>query len=104
MVLTVFSVLSPAQQQPLETTIPIRSDQQLLLQFSQQSAGQLVARYFQGPSYPLFVIRRLIDVADPRVMPDLRDAFSRETQPHTLITWLHGLVMQSLVIFPIHAR
>jgi hypothetical protein len=74
--LALLSGSSPAQQQPRD-----QSDKQLLLQFSQQSASQLVARYFQGPPYPLFVIRRLIDLADPEVMPDLRDAFSRETQP-----------------------
>jgi hypothetical protein len=82
MVFTVFSVSSPAQQQPLGQHAD-QSDQQLLLQFSQQSASQLVARYFRGPPYPLFVIRRLIDLADPWVIPDLRDAFSRETQPLT---------------------
>jgi HEAT repeat protein len=80
--LTVFSVWSPSQQQTLDQHAD-QSDQQLLLQFSQQSASQLVARYFQGPSYPLFVIRRLIDLADPRVMPDLRDAFFRESQALT---------------------
>lgn len=82
-VFTVFSaVSSPDQQQTLDQPAD-RSDQQLLLQFSQQSASQLVARYFQGPPYPLFVIRRLIDLADRGVMPALRDSFSRETQPLT---------------------
>jgi HEAT repeat protein len=60
-----------------------QSEQQLLLQFSQQSASQLVARYFRRPPYPLFVIHRLIDLADPAVMPALREAFSRDTQTLT---------------------
>lgn len=78
--LTVLSGSSPAQQQVREPQADL-SDEQLLFQFSHRQAGELVARYFHGPPYPLFVIRRLIDLADPKVLPDLRDAFFRETQP-----------------------
>jgi hypothetical protein len=79
----VFTVLATpgAAQQRIRSRPAEQSDQQLLDQFSQASAADLVARYFKGPPYPLFVIRRLIDLADPVVRPDLQDAFSRETQP-----------------------
>ena len=80
--LVALSGSSLAQQRSGDLRVD-QSDERLLLQFSQQSASQLVARYFHGPPYPLFVIRRLIDLADPRVIPALRNAFSRETQPLT---------------------
>jgi HEAT repeat protein len=38
-----------------------------------------VTVYFQRPPYPLFAIRRLIELADPAVIPAMRDAFDRET-------------------------
>lgn len=81
MFLTIFSASSSAQQENVQHAG--QSDKQLLLQFSQQSASQLVDRYFQGPPYPLFVIRRLIDLADHAATPGLRTAFSQETQPVT---------------------
>jgi hypothetical protein len=87
MVFTTFSVLSMGQQQipdrPDEQRPNDHSDQQVLVQFSKQSARQLVARYFRGPPYPLFVIRRLIDLDNSAVLPDLREAFSHEMQPLT---------------------
>lgn len=67
-----------AQQQP--DARPARlNDQQLVADFERQSAGELVARYFQQPLYPLFVIRRLIDLGDASVAPAVRDAFARTT-------------------------
>lgn len=72
-----FSVLGLAQQQPRREPENDR-DRQLLLEFSQKSAPELAAKYFERPPYPLFVIRRLIDLADPVVLPALRDAFMLE--------------------------
>lgn len=57
------------------------ADRKVLLAFSQKSAPELVSHYFNLSSPPLFVIRRLINLGDPRVIPALRDAFERETQP-----------------------
>ena len=72
-----FSVLGLAQQQPRREPENDR-DRQLLLEFSQKSAPELAAKYFERPPYPLFVIRRLIDLADPVVLPALREAFMLE--------------------------
>lgn len=58
-------------------------DRELLLAFSQKSARELVIKYFERPPYPLFVIRRLTVLADPGVIPVIRDAFERETQTLT---------------------
>jgi hypothetical protein len=67
-----------AQLQPDER--PARpNDQQLLAEFERQPAGELVAKYFQQPLYPLFAIRRLIDLGDVSVAPAVRDAFARTT-------------------------
>jgi hypothetical protein len=55
------------------------SDRQLLLAFSRKSARELVTVYFERPPYPLFVIRRLIELADPGVIPVMREAFEQET-------------------------
>jgi HEAT repeat protein len=81
--LTLFFGWSPAQTGRCEKLVGDQTNQQLVLQFSRQSASQLVAHYFQGPQYPLFVIHRLIDLADSSVSPALQDAFSHETQPIT---------------------
>ena len=75
--------LTPAQDGRRNQRVGDQSNQQAVIQFSQQSASQLVLQYFHGPPYPLFVIRRLIDLADSGVKPALRDAFCRETQPRT---------------------
>lgn len=56
------------------------SDEQLQAAFVKKSARELLNQYFQGPPYPLFVIRRLIDLADPSVIPDLERAFAQETR------------------------
>lgn len=59
------------------------TDRQLLLEFSQKSPGELLIKYFERPPYPLFVIRRLIDLADPVVIPALRVAFEQESSDLT---------------------
>lgn len=56
------------------------SDEQLQAAFLKKSSRELLNQYFQAPPYPLFVIRRLIDLADPLVIPDLERAFARETR------------------------
>ena len=55
-----------------------RSDEVILTEFSRKSARQLVAEYFGGPPYSLFVIHRLMELGDPAVLPELRTAFERE--------------------------
>jgi hypothetical protein len=67
-----------AQQQPDERPARL-NDRQLLAEFERQPARELVARYFQQPLYPLFAIRRLIDLGDVSVAPAVRDAFARTT-------------------------
>lgn len=56
-----------------------KTDQQLLVEFSQKSPSELLSKYFERPPYPLFVIRRLIDLGDPVVLPNLRLAFEQES-------------------------
>jgi len=54
------------------------SDQQLSAAFMKKPVTELLNDYFQGPPYPLFVIRRLIDIGDPVAIPSLEWAFTRE--------------------------
>lgn len=49
--------------------------------FMRQSAPELVDHYFDLPTIPVFITRRLIDLGDPRAIPGLRDAFEREAKP-----------------------
>jgi HEAT repeat protein len=60
-----------------------RADSELARAFSEKSAPELVNSYFDLPSIPLLVIRRLMNFGDPRVIPALRNAFDRERQPLT---------------------
>lgn len=69
-----------AQQQPRPEP-PTETERQLLIEFSQSSSSELVTKYFERPPYPLFVIRRLIELADPVVVPALRIAFEQEPSP-----------------------
>lgn len=62
------------KQDPME---PL-SDQQLSAAFMKKSVGELLNDYFQTPPYPLFAIRRLIDMGDPAAIPSLERAFARE--------------------------
>ena len=55
------------------------SDQQLSAAFMKKQVGELLNDYFQGPPYPLFAIRRLIDIGDPAAIPSLERAFTRES-------------------------
>ena len=55
-----------------------RSDEGIRAEFSRKSARELVAEYFGGPPYPLFVIHRLMELGDRTVLPSLRVAFERE--------------------------
>jgi hypothetical protein len=65
-----------AQQQD---AIEPLSDQQLSAAFMKKSVGELLNDYFQGPPYPLFAIRRLIDIGDRAAIPSLERAFTRES-------------------------
>lgn len=67
------SAQTPSQKPPI-------SDQQLRTAFLNESAPELLNKYFQMPPYPLFVILRLIDLEDPVAVPRLEEAFARETQ------------------------
>ncbi len=42
-----------------------------------------MSKYFDLPSIPVFVIRRLMNLGDPRVIPALREAFDRQPKPLT---------------------
>jgi HEAT repeat protein len=60
-----------------------RSDEVILTDFSRKPARELVAEYFGGPHYPLFVIHRLMELGDPTVLPALQVAFARERDSST---------------------
>jgi HEAT repeat protein len=51
-----------------------------LAAFLNKPVGELLRDYFQDPPYPLFAIRRLIDLGDPVAIPSLERAFNREGQ------------------------
>jgi hypothetical protein len=54
------------------------TDPQLLHDFTTQTAEELVEHYFRTPPYPIFAIRRLMEIGNPVVIPDLEQAFTRE--------------------------
>lgn len=54
-----------------------RSDQQLSGAFQRKSADELRNEYLRDPPYPLFAIRRIIDIGDPTAIPGLERAFAR---------------------------
>ncbi len=54
------------------------TDEQLLRDFMAKSPGEILADYFRSPPYPIFAIRRLMDIGDPVVIPRLEQAFKRE--------------------------
>lgn len=56
------------------------SDQQLLYAFMSKSPKEILHDYFHNPPYPIFAIRRLIDIGDPSVIPCLEQAFARQRQ------------------------
>ncbi|MDT7811282.1 MAG: hypothetical protein QOJ42_1198 [Acidobacteriaceae bacterium] len=54
------------------------TDPQLLHDFMTQTAGELIEHYFRTPPYPIFAIRRLMEIGNPVVIPNLEQAFTRE--------------------------
>ena len=80
LVLTISGLSCLAQDKPIRERGD-QADQKILRELAKSPANELVAKYFQGPPYPLFVIRRLIDLGDPQVIPALHAAFSLETDP-----------------------
>ncbi len=58
-------------------------EREALVAFSRQSGPELVSHNFDLPSIPIFVIRRLIYLDDPRVIPALHEAFERQRKPLT---------------------
>ncbi len=76
-VLTLFAFSAFAQRHhPTEQS----SDQQLLYAFMSKSPKEILHDYFHNPPYPIFAIRRLIDIGDPSVIPCLEQAFARQRQ------------------------
>lgn len=69
--------LAIAQQQ---TAAGQSADQQLLHAFMAKSSKEILNDYFQGPPYPMFAIRRLMDIGDPAVIPRLEQSFARQRQ------------------------
>jgi len=62
--------------QDLGRTVSL-SDQQLLAAFRGKSADELLQEYLRDPPYPLFAIRRIIDLGDRSVITGLERAFGR---------------------------
>lgn len=60
---------------------PSEAEGDPLFAFQRQSALELVNHYFDLPTIPLFITRRLINLGDPRAIPGLRGAFDRESKP-----------------------
>lgn len=81
-VVAVVSVQGFAQQQPQRKSED-ETGSQLLREFTRESAKELANQYLERPPYPLSVIRRLIDLGDPVVIPALRHAFTSETEALT---------------------
>lgn len=54
------------------------SDQQLTDTFTNKLPAEILKDYFSEPPYPIFAIRRLIDLGDPLVIPRLEQAFEKE--------------------------
>jgi HEAT repeat protein len=54
------------------------ADQQLLHEFMMRTPDEIVEHYFRAPPYPIFAIRRLMEIGGPAVIPDLEQAFTRE--------------------------
>lgn len=76
-VLTTMSVSSVAQD---TSRVRQASEEQLSAALLKKPAGEVLHDYFQDPPYPLFAIRRLIDLGDPVAIPNLERAFKREGQ------------------------
>ncbi len=72
----------PAQPQDYRDS-QNRTASELSLAFSESPAPELVSNYFDLPSIPVFVIRRLMNLGDARVIPALREAFDRQPKPLT---------------------
>ena len=62
--------------QDLGRTVSL-SDQQLLAAFRGKSADELLQEYLRDPPYPIFAIRRIIDLEDRSVITGLERAFGR---------------------------
>lgn len=57
-----------------------QADQEQLRAFMSKSPNELLRGYFRNPPYPIFAIRRLIDIGDPTVIPCLEEAYARQSQ------------------------
>jgi HEAT repeat protein len=49
--------------------------------FQRMTASEVARKYLEHPPYSLLAIRRLIELGDARVVPELRRAFAKEKDP-----------------------
>lgn len=73
----VLPVLAKSQTNPTDGDQSAHSQQELEI-FLKMPASEVVRKYFRKPLYSLLAIRRLIELGDPQVGPDLRRAFAHE--------------------------
>ena len=72
----------PSRGQDKAVVLP-EADEQLVATFLHKSPVELLSQYFQDPPYPLFAIRRIIELGDPVVILQLERAFAREDRELT---------------------
>lgn len=75
---TVYAMKAPACLGREVASRMSQSDHQILAEFHRKSAVEVLRAYFREPPYPLFAIRRIIELGDPVVIPELEHAFARE--------------------------
>lgn len=76
--LVALPLVATAQAQSRDTAEAV-TDRKDLVAFLQEPAGEIARKYFEHRPYPLFAIRRLIELGDPAVIPVLHQAFAAET-------------------------
>lgn len=75
---------TPASLAAQQAVAPAAQEAQgQLAAFQRKSAHELLRQHFHGPPFPLFVIRRFIELGDPLVIAALEGAFARETSEIT---------------------
>lgn len=72
----------PSRGQDKALVLP-EADEQLVATFLHKLPVELLSQYFQDPPYPLFAIRRIIELGDPVVILQLERAFAREDRELT---------------------
>jgi hypothetical protein len=77
-VMLIWSCGELASRAQAQKTAKEPSDQQLLDTFTNKLPEEILQDYFKDPPYPIFAIRRLMDLGDPSVIPRLEQAFEKE--------------------------